>query len=248
MTDQQTIGAYSGSFLQHGSAARFAAFLTLSELAQVLETADFNTKRRQSALACKRALDIVGALLGLLLLSPLVLAAACAIRLETGGPALFVQPRLGRNGKVFQVLKLRTMHAQYCYRADGTQTEAGDMRVTRVGRLLRRWSIDELPQLINVLKGEMSIVGPRCHVPDMKAAGMAYDDLMPHYHLRHLMRPGMTGLAQMRGLRGPSPDASRALGRVHADLEYIATFSVWRDIVIFVRTIGIELATGGRGV
>jgi lipopolysaccharide/colanic/teichoic acid biosynthesis glycosyltransferase len=121
------------------------------------------------------------------------------------------------------------------------QTVAGDARITRVGAFLRKTSVDELPQLFNVLKGDMSLVGPRCHAVGMKAAGMLYEELVPHYHWRHLMRPGITGLAQMRGWRGPTDTITKSRARINADLRYVENFSLWLDIKIIFGTIINEL-------
>jgi lipopolysaccharide/colanic/teichoic acid biosynthesis glycosyltransferase len=126
------------------------------------------------------------------------------------------------------------------------QTVKNDPRITRIGAVLRRTNVDELPQLINVLKGDMSLVGPRCHAIGMLAAGRLYEELVPHYHLRHRMRPGITGLAQMRGLRGPTDRSDKARARIVSDLYYVDNFSVWLDIKIMIGTVISELR-GGKG-
>ncbi|MEB2848576.1 sugar transferase, partial [Endobacterium cereale] len=117
---------------------------------------------------------------------------------------------------------------------------------TKLGAILRKTNIDELPQLLNVLKGDMSLVGPRCHAIGMLAAGIPYEDLVPDYHRRHMVKPGMTGLAQMRGLRGPTDRPGKARARIACDLHYIDKFSVWFDIRIMVGTVVSELR-GGKG-
>ncbi len=219
----------------------------ISALAREIEAPKTSSVIRRLNLAAKRVLDVVGASLALALLSPLLIVAAIAIKLEDGGPVLFIQERWGKDNKVFKVFKFRSMQTGKCDASGVTQTVEGDDRVTRVGAFFRKTNIDELPQLLNVIKGDMSIVGPRCHVPDMKAAGMVYEDLVPKYHLRHAMRPGITGLAQVRGLRGPTVSASLSIRRVQADLEYVANFNVMLDIVIILRTIWKEVLRGGSG-
>ena len=126
------------------------------------------------------------------------------------------------------------------------QTICDDPRVTKIGRLLRRSNIDELPQLLNVIKGDMALVGPRCHALGMKAAGILYEELVPEYHLRHRVRPGITGLAQMRGFRGPTDNAFRARARINADLYYVNNFSILFDLKILIGTIRKEIF-GGTG-
>jgi putative colanic acid biosynthesis UDP-glucose lipid carrier transferase len=180
----------------------------------------------------KSIVDRVGALLGLILISPLLSMVAIAVRLDSPGPVLFTQPRYGRNGEVFRVYKFRTMTAA-ASREPFRQASAGDLRVTRLGRVLRRTSVDELPQLFNVLRGEMSLVGPRPHPP---ALDETYRELIPNYMYRYSVRPGMTGLAQVRGHRGPTPTVQSMEQRVALDLAYIAEWSLWLDARILVRT------------
>ena len=154
----------------------------------------------------KRSLDIFGARAGLILLIPLLLAISVAIKATSRGPVIFRQERHGLNGAVFTIFKFRTM---YTHLGDGSgvvQTVCGDPRVTRVGSFLRKSNFDELPQLLNVLKGEMSLVGPRPHVPGMLAAGIAYEEFDTRYMSRHQVRPGITGLAQINGCRGATTD------------------------------------------
>ncbi len=168
----------------------------------------------------------------MLLCAPLWPVVALAIKLESPGPVLFRQRRRGRYQTVIEILKFRTMHVM----EDGDvirQATAGDARVTFVGRLLRRTSLDELPQLFNVIKGEMSLVGPRPHA-------LAHDEefsrLLDMYPDRHQMRPGMTGLAQVTGLRGSTAAPGSIEARVDADLAYIRSWSLWLDFKILVRT------------
>lgn len=196
--------------------------------------------------AAKRTVDVFVSSVALLVLLPLLLLIAAAIRLESRGNVLFTQTRWGLNGQKIKVYKLRSMYAD---RGDVTgvaQTTADDPRVTRVGKFIRRYNVDELPQLLNVLKGDMSLVGPRCHAVGMLAAGVPYEELVPAYHGRHAVRPGLTGLAQMRGLRGPTTRASKARARIASDLYYVQNFSIWLDFYIMVETVRREIR-GGNG-
>jgi len=194
----------------------------------------------------KRAIDILGASAALLMLLPLFLAVAMMIKLDSPGPVLFTQVRWGKGGKKIRVYKFRSMRTDACDATGVAQTVKGDARITRVGAILRRTNIDELPQLLNVLKGEMSLVGPRCHAIGMLAAGIAYEELVPDYHQRHIMRPGITGLAQMRGLRGPTDRPGKARARIASDLYYVNNFNVWLDVRIIFGTVLSELR-GGKG-
>lgn len=186
--------------------------------------------------AAKTALDraVAGALL--LLLAPLMLLVAVAIRLESPGPALFRQARGGRGGVPFEILKFRTMHVS----AEGAALPAApdDRRVTRVGRLLRRTSLDELPQLLNVLKGEMSLVGPRPHAI---AHDRLYARLLPGYAARYRVRPGITGLAQVDGLRGEPTSLAAMAARLDRDLAYIDGWSLGLDLRLLLRTLRVPL-------
>jgi lipopolysaccharide/colanic/teichoic acid biosynthesis glycosyltransferase len=191
-------------------------------------------------------MDIVLALMALIVLMPLMVMIAAAIRLESPGPIFFRQIRWGKNGKPIRIFKYRSMYSESCDHSGIAQTTLNDPRVTRLGRIIRRSNIDELPQLLNVLSGDMSLVGPRCHAVGMLAAGIPYEDLVPDYHKRHAMRPGMTGLAQMRGLRGPTDRPSKARARIACDLYYIDNYSIWLDIRIIIGTLYRELR-GGAG-
>nr|WP_149740419.1 sugar transferase [Rhizobium sp. RU20A] len=191
-------------------------------------------------------MDICGAFLGLLVLSPLLLAVAALIKLESRGPVFFRQLRTGLNEAPFEIYKFRSMYTDLCDNSGVRQTVSNDPRITRIGRVLRKTNLDELPQLWNVLVGDMSLVGPRPHVPDMLAAGVDYAELVEGYEFRHLMRPGLTGLAQARGLRGPTDHRLTAVRRVFCDVEYVRNFSVLLDIKIMFRTLVNELR-GGTG-
>lgn len=187
----------------------------------------------------KRFLDVIVAGAAVIILSPLLIATAIAIRIESRGPALFIQSRIGRDNRLFPMYKFRSMFTEQCD-ADAAQlTQRNDARVTRVGNFIRRMSIDELPQLFNVLKGDMSIVGPRPHALSAKAADKLYWDVDPRYRHRHSMKPGITGLAQVRGHRGNTEKTEDLTNRLQADLEYLANWSIWRDISIIFQTIGV---------
>ncbi|WP_223215414.1 sugar transferase [Agrobacterium pusense] len=196
--------------------------------------------------ALKRTMDIAGASIALVALAPVLLTVAALVKLDSRGPVLFSQVRWGMNGRKIRVYKFRSMRTDMCDATGVAQTVKNDPRITRIGAILRRTNIDELPQLINVLKGDMSLVGPRCHAIGMLAAGRLYEELVPHYHLRHRMRPGITGLAQMRGLRGPTDRSDKARARIVSDLYYVENFSVWLDVRIMLGTVISELR-GGKG-
>jgi len=181
----------------------------------------------------KRMTDVVGAGLGLLILLPFLALIALAIVIESPGPVFFRQRRSGRDGRVFRIYKFRTMKVL----EDGAeivQARRDDRRVTRLGRFLRRSSIDELPQLVNVLKGEMSLVGPRPHAV---AHDQYYGTMVTNYNLRFHTKPGITGLAQVNGLRGEIRDIDHMQARVARDLEYIENWSWTMDARILVRTL-----------
>ncbi|HYD24956.1 MAG TPA: sugar transferase [Croceibacterium sp.] len=191
------------------------------------------------ARAAKRIFDLAVSGLGLIVLSPVLLLAMAAIKLEDGGPILFKQRRLGRHNRFFSIYKLRTMR---CDRSDAEGLRSvgrGDDRVTRIGRFLRGTSLDELPQLINVLRGDMSIVGPRPHALGSQAGDKLFWQVDNRYWQRHSLRPGLTGLAQIRGFRGATDCESDLAARLQADLEYLAGWTLWRDIAIVLRTFGV---------
>lgn len=192
----------------------------------------------------KRAFDLSGAVVGTLLLLPLLIMIAAAIKLTSRGPIIFRQQRYGLNGQLFTVLKFRTMHRHLCDGSGIEQTTANDPRVTWVGAFLRRSNFDELPQLINVLKGDMSLVGPRPHVPGMLAAGLPYEEFDERYMDRHTVKPGITGLAQVRGFRGETKDEYAASMRLELDLQYIETRSLGFDVKIIFKTIIYEFFCG----
>lgn len=180
----------------------------------------------------KRVIDVTGALVALLLFLPLLICIALAVRLDSGGPAIFKQRRTGHNGRVFTIYKFRTMTvAEDC--AEVRQATRGDHRVTAIGAILRKLSLDELPQFLNVLKGDMSLVGPRPHA---LAHDDYYGDLIPAYVDRFRAKPGLTGLAQVNGLRGEIQDLRCMRDRIAADNLYIDSWSLGLDIAILAKT------------
>jgi len=185
----------------------------------------------------KRLIDIVVALVGLLVAGIPLLIAAIAIHLESPGPILFRQRRIGFANVGFEMWKLRTMYHVPVQPGRLLQARRDDPRITRVGAWLRRSSLDELPQLINVLRGEMSVVGPRPHAEGTCAGGKRFELLTPHYPARHRALPGLTGLAQVRGWRGETDTEEKLLRRVEADLEYVENWSIWLDLSILARTL-----------
>jgi putative colanic acid biosynthesis UDP-glucose lipid carrier transferase len=189
--------------------------------------------RRVAMDPLKRAVDVLGAGVGLLVLLPLLLFVALLIVLESRGWPVFCQRRTGYGGRSFVIYKFRSMRV--C--EDGpniVQAVRDDDRITLVGRIIRRTSIDELPQLLNVLKGEMSLVGPRPHA---LAHDEYYGEEIPSYGRRFMAKPGLTGLAQVCGLRGRTEDVADMAARIDKDLEYIENWSLALDIKILMRTV-----------
>jgi polysaccharide biosynthesis protein PslA len=187
----------------------------------------------------KRALDLTLVLLVLPLILPLMLLVALAIKLDSPGPVFFRQPRVGLGNRVFRIYKFRSMRVAQNDLAGSRLTSRNDARVTRVGEFIRRTSIDELPQLLNVLTGDMSIVGPRPHPLAALAADRLYWEVDGRYWHRHAVKPGMTGLAQIRGFRGTTEKETDLTNRLGADLEYMAGWSIWRDLGIIIATVRV---------
>ncbi|MCQ9426115.1 undecaprenyl-phosphate glucose phosphotransferase [Pseudomonas sp. LJDD11] len=185
----------------------------------------------------KRAEDIVLSSLAILALSPLMLLIAVAIKLDSKGPVLFRQKRYGYNNRLIEVFKFRSMHQHQADASAEKQTTRNDARVTRVGRFIRKTSLDELPQLFNVVAGSMSMVGPRPHATATKAAGILFEQAVKEYTSRHRVKPGITGLAQIKGYRGETDTVEKIEKRVELDLEYIENWSVWFDLYILLRTV-----------
>jgi Undecaprenyl-phosphate glucose phosphotransferase len=217
VTDEWLMRAFQRPTALHGELAAFelqAPPLTLLQRAQ------------------KRAIDTVASSLGLFFLSPVLAVVAIAVKLDTPGPIFFRQRRLGFNGKEFRIFKFRSMRVI----EDGgavRQAARNDHRITRIGRFIRASSLDELPQLLNVLRGEMSLVGPRPHAI---AHDNHFDSLIGDYSLRRHMKPGLTGWAQVNGHRGETPTTAHMSARVEHDLWYIANWSIWLDLWILMRT------------
>lgn len=189
----------------------------------------------------KRMCDILLSSLGLVLLSPLLLLAAAAIRLDDGGPVLFRQPRVGRNRRPFAIAKLRTMRTNSATADAQPYTQTDDPRITRIGRLLRATRLDEVPQLWNVLKGEMSLIGPRAEWVRLVEQ---YERDIPCYHFRHLVRPGITGWAQVNYPYGASVEDT--LRKLEYDLYYLRHFSFIMDASIVLKTIHLMLSGKGQ--
>ena len=185
----------------------------------------------------KRLFDLLGGCFGIMLMSPLLILWALAVRLTSRGPALFVQNRLGKNGRIFAMYKFRTMVAGAENMGTGLFSFADDPRITRVGRVLRKYSLDELPQLINVLNGTMSLVGPR---PPVTYELGDYADFTPEMKVRFQVKPGITGLAQVSGRKDLTLD-----DMVRRDIYYIENWSPWQDLQILLRTLPAVLS--GRG-
>ncbi len=184
----------------------------------------------------KRAEDIVLSALALVLLSPVLVVTALLVRLSSPGPVMFVQPRVGFNNEAIRVFKFRTMYANMTDVGAKKTTTRDDPRVTPVGRFLRRFSIDELPQLFNVLQGSMSLVGPRPHGTEMMVGDRFYHEAVRGYAGRHRVKPGITGYAQVKGLRGEVRTIERAKRRVELDKHYVDHWSFWLDMWILFAT------------
>lgn len=179
----------------------------------------------------KRIFDVICAVLALVALAPVWLIVAAWVGLSSPGGIFFRQKRTGYKGREFELLKFRSMYINK--EADIRQADNADPRITPVGSFLRQSSLDELPQLINIIRGDMSIVGPR---PHMIAHTEYYTPLIHDYMRRHDMRPGLTGYAQIKGFRGATPNLSDMQNRVTADLQYIDRFSIWLDVKILALT------------
>jgi Undecaprenyl-phosphate glucose phosphotransferase len=185
----------------------------------------------------KWVLDKSLAVIALLLLAPLLLVVAILVRLESRGPVFFRQPRLGFNNKLIMVYKFRSMYHQQADLSASVLTTRNDPRVTPLGRILRKLSIDELPQLFNVLNGDMSLVGPRPHALKAKAAGHLYHEVVAGYALRHKIKPGITGWAQVSGWRGETDTEEKIIRRVECDMFYMNNWSVLFDLFILFMTV-----------
>jgi polysaccharide biosynthesis protein PslA len=189
----------------------------------------------------KGVIDKLLAGMALLVGAPMLLAVAIAIKLDSRGPVFFRQNRDGFGDRGIGVYKFRTMSAAATDCDGRFQARPNDPRITRIGHFLRRWSIDELPQLINVLRGEMSLVGPRPHAVSMRVEERPNRDIVPDYAMRHHVKPGITGWAQVNGYHGPVATEEALRARVRYDLDYINNWSLWFDFRIMLRTLTIVL-------
>jgi sugar transferase (PEP-CTERM system associated) len=197
-------------------------------------------RKTRSLLAVKRAMDIVGSLVGLLLALPIMAVVALAVRLSSSGPILYEQKRVGLNGRVFRIHKFRSMRADAEATTGAVWSTANDTRVTSVGRFIRLTRLDELPQLWNVLRGDMSLVGPRPERPEFVSQ---LTDEIPFYGQRHVVKPGLTGWAQIRYTYGASVEDT--IEKLQYDLYYIKNMSVALDAVIAIETLKIIILRRG---
>lgn len=193
----------------------------------------------------KRMVDLTLSIAAVVALAPLLLTVAIAIRLDSPGPVLFKQRRHGYLNEEVLVWKFRSMRTEASDYSASRQVTAGDDRVTRVGRFIRKTSLDELPQLWNVIRGEMSLVGPRPHAIGMLSGGSEASKLVETYAHRHRMKPGLTGWAAVNGSRGPVDTAEAVRRRVSLDLEYVERQSLWLDLAIMARTLPCVLGDAG---
>jgi len=190
-------------------------------------------------LSLKRGMDLAIVVPTLVFVAPLLLVLAIAIKIDSPGPVFFVQDRIGRGNRLFRMYKLRTMRSEATDADGAVSASREDGRVTRIGRTLRATSMDELPQLLNILLGSMSLVGPRPHALGSTASEKLFWDIDRRYWLRHACAPGLTGLAQVRGFRGATHHSSDLENRLAADLEYMRTWSPWLDVKIMLMTFGV---------
>lgn len=187
----------------------------------------------------KRIFDLVVALSMLVALAPLMMIVAVLIRLESAGPALFTQMRIGQANRPIRVYKFRSMRLAQQDLQGAESTKRDDARVTRVGAFIRRTSIDELPQLFNVVLGNMSLVGPRPHAVGSRAGEQLFWEVSDLYWMRHALKPGITGLAQINGYRGATHERGDLEARLRYDLQYLQTWSMWNDLVIMLATVKV---------
>lgn len=187
----------------------------------------------------KRGFDLVLCSMALLALAPVLIITAIAIKLDSSGPVFFRQRRVGRGNAFFDILKFRSMRHELSDAAGAISASRNDNRITRVGRVIRRTSIDELPQLLNVLGGSMSLVGPRPHALGSLAGDRLFWDVDERYWHRHVLKPGITGLAQVRGFRGATHHRDDLVNRLQSDLEYAAGWSIIRDVYCLFATFKV---------
>lgn len=189
--------------------------------------------------ALKRAFDLMVSIGAITLLAPVMIPVALAIKLTSPGPVLFIQTRIGQGNRLFKMYKFRSMRLDQTDQGGNRSASRDDDRITPIGRVIRMTSIDELPQLLNVLKGEMSIVGPRPHALGSRAEDKLFWEVDGRYWHRHAAKPGLTGLAQIRGFRGATERTSDLTNRLQADLEYLHNWSIWRDLYIILQTVRV---------
>lgn len=194
---------------------------------------------RHRDMVMKRTLDLALVIPALLFLAPLMISVALAIKLTSKGPIFFVQRRVGFRNKIFHVFKFRSMRVEKSDKDGAVSASRDDDRITTVGKFIRSTSIDELPQLLNILLGEMSFVGPRPHAIGSMAGDQLFWEVDSRYHHRHACKPGLTGLAQVRGYRGATHRREDLINRLHADLEYLNGWSVRRDLSILLATVKV---------
>jgi exopolysaccharide biosynthesis polyprenyl glycosylphosphotransferase len=222
-------------FVDHDSeAGRAAALARIIDTPLARVSGEPSDERRALV---KRLQDLAVGAVALIVLTPVLAVIAIAVRLDSPGPVLFRQRRHGFNNEEIVVWKFRSMRAGLSDPESARQVRAADDRVTRVGRFIRRTSLDELPQIINVLKGEMSLVGPRPHAIGMRTGDAESARLVADYAHRHRMKPGITGWAAINGSRGPVDTPESVRLRVALDIEYIERQSFWLDLLIMVRTL-----------
>jgi polysaccharide biosynthesis protein PslA len=187
----------------------------------------------------KRAFDLLAAIPLLLFITPLLVAIAIVVKIDSPGPVFFRQKRVGFGNRFFDMYKFRSMAETASDPLGNQSTLRDDARITRVGKFIRRTSLDELPQLFNVIGGSMSLVGPRPHAIGSCAGPLLFWDVDDRYAHRHLLKPGITGLAQIRGYRGTTHQVEDLNRRLQSDLEYMGGWSIWRDVVILLKTLGV---------
>lgn len=187
----------------------------------------------------KRLFDVVLSSGAIILLSPILVLVGLAVKLTSPGPVFFRQLRLGQDARPFEIYKFRSMRTEVTDANADQLTQRSDPRVTAVGAFIRRTSLDELPQLFNVLRGDMSVVGPRPHAAGAKAADALYWEVDQRYWARHCIKPGITGLAQIRGHRGSTDAHEDLILRLQSDLEYVTDWSIWRDFRILMATLRV---------
>jgi exopolysaccharide biosynthesis polyprenyl glycosylphosphotransferase len=187
----------------------------------------------------KRLFDVLVSVLLLMIAMPVIVVTAGLVKASGPGPVVFRQKRTGAQGHEFTVYKFRTMAFEQSNRFE--QAKRGDHRITGIGHFLRKNSLDEILQLFNVIRGDMSLVGPRPHAPETAVEGVNFEQAVRLYRIRHRVKPGITGLAQIRGQRGETAAIGMLEQRLASDLEYIQTWSLWLDMVILIRTIPVVL-------